>query len=123
MHELTVCRDIIKSLEDNLEPVQLENLHEIHLRIGKLSGIEPMYLKSAFKILTESGPYREVRLEIDYRDILAECDLCETRFSVEDYRFVCPNCQHTVEQIIEGNELEIHKVIMTAEEDSHEEIA
>lgn len=123
MHELSVCRDIIKSLEDQLNEGQLAHLYEIHLKIGKLSGIEPMYLKSAFKILTESGPYRDVRLQIDYREIIAECDLCETRFPVEDYRFICPNCQHTVERIIEGNELKIDKVIMTAEEDSHEEIA
>lgn len=123
MHELTVCRDIIKSLEDHLSEAQLAHLFEVHLKIGKLSGIEPMYLKSAFKILTESGPYREVRLEIDYLDIVAECDLCETRFPVENYRFICPNCRHTVENIIEGNELKIEKVVMTAEEDSHEEIA
>jgi hydrogenase nickel incorporation protein HypA/HybF len=112
MHELSVCQNIFQSLEEALPADDLCHLHEIHLDIGILSGIEPLYLQSAFELLTAGTSYANVRLVIARKQVVVECHHCGQRFTVAQQRFVCPECDQASANVVEGNELKITQVVI-----------
>ncbi|HQU70955.1 MAG TPA: hydrogenase maturation nickel metallochaperone HypA [Calditrichia bacterium] len=122
MHELSICNSIFDSLKETLTPLQVRNLKEIHLKIGILSGIEPLLLQNAFELLTSEGPFYGVKLSTETVPLRAYCDQCGRSFSVEEYRFICPVCDNPSGRILEGRELLIHQVVIEdPEEKFHEE--
>lgn len=97
----------------------LQNVREIHLKVGILSNIDAELLKHVFTFVKQDGIFHNAKLLVEVVDILAKCDSCEKNFKVENYKFVCPDCDEPVTNIIEGKELLIHKIIL---EEAHEEI-
>lgn len=120
MHEVSICQSIISTLESELDDRDLANVREIHLKVGILSCIEPALLKHVFGFMVVDTPFQNSELNIDLVDVLARCENCGQSFKVENYKFICPDCGKPSSKIIEGNELQIHKIIL--EEPAHEEI-
>jgi hydrogenase nickel incorporation protein HypA/HybF len=120
MHEVSVCQSILNTIEDEFNNDGLENIREIHLKVGMLSCIEPGLLKNVFKYIKVDGPFQKAELFVELVEVRAECENCGEKFKVEQYRFVCPKCESPVSNIIEGKELLIHKII--SEEPSYAEI-
>lgn len=112
MHEVSICQSIINSLEDELEEEKLQQVREVHLKVGILSTIEPSLLKHVFTFMIVDTPLQNAVLEIDVVEVLVECEHCNNKFKVEKYKFICSNCEKPSSNIIEGNELQIHKIIL-----------
>lgn len=122
MHEVAVCESILKAIEAELPEDQRGGLREIHVRIGILSGVEPQLLKHAYQFVTTGTLFEKVSLHTERVEVLAECTHCQNSFKVDDYIFVCPECGEAGGKVVQGNELEIYKLIIEVEELSHEEI-
>ena len=120
MHEISICQSILQTIEAELEEEQFQNVREIHVKIGVLSCVEPKVLTHVFTYIIEGTPFSKSSLYTDFVEILAACEYCKTKFKVEDYRFVCPECNKPISTIIEGNELTIYKIIL--EEPSYAEV-
>lgn len=119
MHEVSIAQSIVDTLEAELEEDQFSNVREVHLKIGILSSVEHKLLEHVFKYVTEGGPFSNCSLFTELVEVLAKCEQCDTNFKVENYHFVCPECNVPSSTIIEGNELTIYKIIM--EEPSYAE--
>ncbi len=120
MHEVSICQSILSTIEDEFDSGALENIREIHLKVGMLSCIEPDVLKHVFKYIKADGPFQNSELYVELVEVSAECENCGEKFKVEQYKFICPNCESPVANITEGKELLIHKII--SEEPSYAEI-
>jgi hydrogenase nickel incorporation protein HypA/HybF len=120
MHEVSICQSIVDTLEAELKEDQLQNVREVHLKIGVLSCVEPKILEHVFKYIIQDTPFRACSLFTALVDVLAACANCNRNFKVENYRFVCPACNMPSSTIIEGNELTICKIIL--EESSYAEV-
>ena len=120
MHEVSICQSIIETLEVELEEEQFSNVREVHLKVGVLSCVEPNILSHVFNYVIEGSPFHNCILYPDLVDVLAACEYCKRNFKVENYRFICPECNIPSSKIIEGNELTIYKIIF--EEPSYAEI-
>jgi hydrogenase nickel incorporation protein HypA/HybF len=120
MHEVSICQTIVETLEAELEEKQFQNVREVHLRIGVLSCVDPKILAYIFKYVIEESAFHKCSLYTDLVDVLAACGNCNRNFKVENYRFVCPECDTPSSTIIEGNELTIYKIIL--EEPSYAEV-
>lgn len=112
MHEVSICQSVINSLEEEMEEEKLEQVREIHLKVGILSCIEPDILTHVFTFMIVDTPLKNSVLKIELVDILAECEVCDKQFKVDKYKFVCPECGMPLSKIIEGNELQIHKLVL-----------
>lgn len=112
MHEIGICQGIFNTLEAELTEGQLGKLREIHLKVGILSGVEPQFLQHAFQFMAAEGPFEQASLKIQLVDVRAACSNCADTFVVEKYRFVCPHCGQPCSEVLEGKELEIHKLIL-----------
>ncbi len=120
MHEVSICQTIIESLETELEEEKLEQVREVHLKVGILSCVEPKILEHVFSFMIVDGPLQHASLKIILVEVLAECENCNKKYKVEKYKFVCPDCEKPLSNIIEGNELQIHKIIL--EEPAYEKV-
>jgi len=119
MHEVSICQSILNTIEDEFDYKGIENIREIHLKVGMLSCIEPEVLKHVFQYIKADSPFQNSELYVDMIEVLAECENCGKKFKVEKYKFVCPACEQPVSNITEGKELLIHKII--SEEPSYAE--
>lgn len=111
MHEVSICQGVINSLEEEMEEEKLEQVREIHLKVGVLSCVDPSILKHVYTFMIVDMPLQHSVLETQLVDVLAECKPCGKEFKVDKYKFVCPECGLPLSKIIEGNELQIHKIV------------
>jgi hydrogenase nickel incorporation protein HypA/HybF len=121
MHELAICQQILETLESELTEEQCEGLQEIYLKCGILSGVEPSFLENAFQFAVVRTIFEGVTLHIERVEVVAECRHCRNTFGVGDYAFVCPKCGEAGCRVVQGNELEIHRLIIEVEESVYEE--
>lgn len=109
MHELSLIRQTLRSIEGLYPREELNSLEEIHLKIGELSNIEPILLQNAFDavVAVEKSEYREVKLCIEKIPIVIQCQKCGVQTTVQGYVFMCSGCGLPSNNIIQGEELNI----------------
>ncbi|MEP6616306.1 MAG: hydrogenase maturation nickel metallochaperone HypA [Ginsengibacter sp.] len=120
MHEISICQSIVETLELELENEQSQYVREVHVKVGVLSCVDAKILSHVYSFVTKDTCFHKSILITDLVEVVAACAPCKSNFKVENYRFICPECDTPSAAIIEGNELKIHKIIL--EEPSYAEI-
>lgn len=111
MHETSIVNSIMKTLEMEFEQEKLNKMKAIHLKVGILSNIEPRLLHNAYSAYHLTHPeYSNVGLHIESVDIKIKCEVCNHVTEVKNYRFICENCERPSKNLIQGEEMLIHKV-------------
>ena len=113
MHEISLVRQIFRSLEEQFTEKEIATIEKIKLKVGLLSNVEPILLQNAYEAVTatDKPAFKEASLEIEILPILIDCPSCGQRSQVENYRFVCP-CGQPSSQVVQGTELLISGVVM-----------
>ena len=110
MHEISLVRNIFRTLEAEFAPEELLSLQGIDLKVGKLSNVEPILMQNAFEAVTQDEQrFQSVNLNINVVPIMIQCEVCGTVSEVKNYVFKCPN-GHPSRNIIQGEELLIERV-------------
>ena len=111
MHETSIVNSIIRTLEMEFEEHKINSLKGIYLKVGVLANIEPQLLQSAFHAYGHDDErYHDVALYIELTDIKIQCEVCNFITDVKNYRFLCDNCGRPSKNLIQGEELLIHKI-------------
>ncbi|MEO1547033.1 MAG: hydrogenase maturation nickel metallochaperone HypA [Bacteroidota bacterium] len=111
MHETSIVNSIMKTLELEFEKEKLDKMKSIHLKVGILSNIEPRLLHNAYSAYHMMHPeYSAVTLSIESTELKIQCEVCNHITHVKNYRFLCENCERPSKNVIQGEELLIHKV-------------
>lgn len=111
MHETSIVNSIIKTLEMEFEEEKINNLKGIYLKVGILANIEPQLLQSAYHAYGHDDErYHDVPLYVELTDIKIQCEVCNHITDVKSYRFICENCERPSKNLIQGEELLIHKI-------------
>jgi hydrogenase nickel incorporation protein HypA/HybF len=113
MHELSICRGILRLVEDIARPHATPVL-KVEVRIGPLSGVEPKLLARAWPIAAAGTVADASELEIDASDIVVRCRQCgaSTPASVND--LLCGACGDWHTDLIGGDELMLMHVELAA---------
>ena len=110
MHEISLVRNIFRTLEQEFDPDELARLEGIDLKVGKLSNVEPLLMQSAFEAVVEDdGRFRNVSLNINLLPVKIKCEKCGDISEVQNYVFRCSN-GHPTGNLIQGTELLIDRV-------------
>ncbi len=111
MHETSIVNSIMKTLEMEFEQEKLDKMSAIYLKVGKLSNIEPRLLHNAYTAKYPCGTkFHGVKLHIESTEIKIKCETCNHITEIKNYRFICDNCGKPSKNLIQGEELLIHKV-------------
>lgn len=110
MHEISLVRNIIRTLESEFEEKELEKLSQIDLKVGLLSNVEPILMQNAFEAVKEDTKrFLDTKLQVNVLPIIIKCELCGDETEVKNYSFKCKN-GHPSKNIIQGEELTIERV-------------
>ena len=110
MHEISLVRNIFRTLESEFEAKELERLSQIDLKVGLLSNVEPVLMQNAFEAVTQDEQrFLDTKLNVNVVPIIIKCDLCGDESEVKNYSFKCRN-GHPTKNIIQGEELTIERV-------------
>lgn len=111
MHETSIVNSIMKTLEMEFEQEKLDKMSAIYLKVGQLSNIEPRLLHNAFTAKYYcSTKFHHIKLHIESTEIKIQCEVCNHITTVENYRFLCEKCELPSKNLIQGEEMLIHKV-------------
>jgi hydrogenase nickel incorporation protein HypA/HybF len=98
---------MIKIVEDFAKDKEVT---KVVVKIGKMSGIEPYFLKESFDIFKEDTICKNAQMEIIEVDIKIKCFECGKESEIEGYDFHCPKCGSEKTKIIAGEEMHIEYI-------------
>lgn len=107
MHELPITESILKIVLAHAEKNDVRQVMAIHLRIGKLSDLEDVWLQRYFDYLSKGSIAEGAQLKIERTPITLQCNVCAASYPVEIADLsdsVCPACGQKDSQLISGRE-------------------
>lgn len=116
MHEASLVRALLRSVETLLAEHQGARLKSVNVVVGEFSGVEPDLLESAFQRQSRGGAAEGAQLHIKRTSLTAKCEDCRYEFQIEHFRFVCPLCNVTDVTVVGGDELLLDSVTMEVDE-------
>ncbi len=111
MHEISLIRNIFRTLEEEFPKQDLLLISAIDLKVGLLSNVEPVLMQNALEaVTTAEEKFQRVKLNIEVIPIEVHCPDCRTNSTIENYKFVCASCGKPNNNVVKGTELLIHQV-------------
>ena len=92
MHELSLCRSLIKQLEMQAQQQGFSRVHEIWLEVGPMSAVMPESLEFAFSACSRGTLADGATLHIVEQPARARCGVCGEICTVSSRFDPCPNC-------------------------------
>lgn len=115
MHELSIVASLFEILEENALKHNAQKIVLVRLRVGKLSGVVPEFLATAFDIYKKDTLAADACLEVTEVPLRVRCRGCGTETAGEDFVFVCPACGASDLEMLEGTELLLEKIELLAD--------
>jgi hydrogenase nickel incorporation protein HypA/HybF len=111
MHEMGIMESAIEAVLAQARSHDATQVHQVVLRIGALSGVEPEALRLAFDAVVRGTPADGADLEIETVPARGRCPDCDLEFAVkEDFIFTCPRCARVSDELVQGRELELSRI-------------
>ncbi|HEC1756069.1 TPA: hydrogenase maturation nickel metallochaperone HypA [Campylobacter lari] len=115
MHELSITESLLELCE---EYAQGKVIEEVHVKIGRLSGVEPPLLQRSFETFKENSPLcKNAKFIMHIQEVVVECQKCHFSGVLENNIFWCPKCKDKDLKIIDGEELYLMQLVLKENED------
>jgi len=108
MHEASLIKTLLEQVDRLAKEHAAVAVEEVRVRIGPLSGVEPMLISAAFERLAPAG----AKLVIEEVALTARCRDCAESFELQRFRFRCPVCQSAAVDVVEGDGFVLESVTM-----------
>lgn len=110
MHEVSLCENIIRQLQDSAEQENFNRVKTIWLEIGRLSHVTGEAMSFAFDMVAKNSLAEGARLEIVNVPALGRCTECDGITAMEQRFDVCGACGHYPLSVISGEEMRIKNI-------------
>ena len=110
MHELSIVASLFEILEEKAQERGSKKILSVKLQVGKLSGVVPEFLITAFDMYKKDTIAQDAQLEIKDIPLTIQCKTCGKTITKDDFVFICPNCGSQDLKTLTGTELIIEKM-------------
>ena len=110
MHELSIVASLFEILEEKAQERGSKKILSVKLQVGKLSGVVPEFLITAFDMYKKDTIAQDAQLEIKDVPFTIQCKTCGKTITKDDFVFICPNCGSQDLKTLTGTELIIEKM-------------
>ena len=110
MHEVFIATEIIEIVEESARQANAENVDNIELEIGELSGIEIEALKMALDISSRNTMADGATIKIHHIKGEAHCLDCGRDSAISELFSICPDCNSYRMNIVKGKEMRIKSI-------------
>jgi hydrogenase nickel incorporation protein HypA/HybF len=105
MHEFSIVQSLLDLIEKNVKLNDAKSVSKVVVKIGKLSGVEPHLLETAFNTFKEKTVAENAEFLVEIQDVIGYCKRCDDKFVIEEYNFICPKCNSIDIEVIDGTEM------------------
>lgn len=105
MHEYSIVQSLIGLCEENAQKHNATKINKVTVKIGKLSGVEPDLLQTAFDTFKCEGICQDAELEMILQDLTLVCHECGKESVITDNNVRCLHCESLSTKIIDGKEM------------------
>ena len=115
MHELSIAHGIVEVVTEAARAGGANTVTAVHLRIGRLAGVEAGALEFSYELVTEGTMLAGSRLVIEELPVVIYCATCDVNQVLPGVqRFACPACNTPSGDIRQGRELEVAFIQISA---------
>lgn len=108
MHELSIALSIVDGALEELERRGFKYVFAIHLRLGRLAGVDKEALQFCYSVASRETPLAGSRLEIEEVPTAIFCPVCKGERPTNSFPIMkCADCGASGERVVRGQELEI----------------
>lgn len=112
MHELSLVSEILRLCEEQAKKQSAKRVHEIRLKVGILSGVEPELLKRAFESLSVGSMVQGAALILEPQGLVLACESCHKESEARELSLRCPKCGSLQTQILAGEDLLLSTIVL-----------
>lgn len=105
MHEMALMGGVFEVIERTLINHDVKRVLQVKLKVGELTNAQPDALQMVFEAFCKDSICEGAELIIERVPVLGRCRNCQLEFTVETMFFLCPKCQNTSIEVIQGDEL------------------
>lgn len=110
MHELSLCRSLIKLLQQQAEQQGFSRVCTIWLDVGPMAGVVPEALEFAFSACSPGTLAEGATLHLVPSQATARCRDCGQISNPSSRLDPCPHCGHAAVDLISGDNLTIKEL-------------
>jgi hydrogenase nickel incorporation protein HypA/HybF len=110
MHELSICQSLLTQVTQLAREHQAQQVAQIVVQIGPLSGIVPELLAQAFTIASADTVAHSAELILETLPVRVRCLSCGGETEVDANRLICAHCGDWQTQLISGDEMLLTKI-------------
>jgi hydrogenase nickel incorporation protein HypA/HybF len=115
MHELSIAEDILEMVNQNAPIEELQNVRNVKVKVGDMSGVVADSLEFCFQAITSETKLKNARLLIASIPFVVSCNSCKSNFTNSTGIRICPNCSGSNTMVISGLELEVTEIELDTE--------
>ena len=115
MHELSIANDILTIIRQNVPQEELNNIENINVKIGDMSGVVAESLEFCFQAIISETELDNAKLVIEKIPFAVKCNSCGSKSTNEFGIRVCSDCSSTDTTVISGLEMQVTEVELKEE--------
>lgn len=115
MHEWSLARTLLQQAAHICREHGSNELLEVRVQIGPLSGIEASLLESAFDQLVCELGNSPICLVVETTPLVVRCRECERESELSDFDFYCRACHSRSVRVVQGDQLQLVSIRVTDE--------
>ncbi|QSZ41970.1 hydrogenase maturation nickel metallochaperone HypA [Sulfurimonas aquatica] len=105
MHEYSIVQALIEQCEDHVRENDAIKVTKVVIKIGKMSGVEPHLLETAFETFKENGVCDGAAFIMNIQPLTIECNKCSLTTELTDIYYRCPECESLDVKVIDGEDM------------------
>lgn len=105
MHEYSIVQSLIDSCWEHAKTNDASKVTKVVVKIGVMSGVEPDLLQTAFDTFKEDTVCHDAKFIMNIQKVKISCNDCSSENELEKNEYLCPNCQSTNINIMDGEEM------------------
>ncbi|MFB0566342.1 MAG: hydrogenase maturation nickel metallochaperone HypA [Candidatus Aminicenantaceae bacterium] len=104
--------NLFEILEEKATEHKAKKIVYVKLKVGKLAGVVPEFLETAFKLYRKDTIAHSATLEMEEVPLKIQCKKCKSEVTKDDFVFICPRCGSRELKTLAGTELLLEKLEM-----------
>lgn len=99
---------IVDGVCEELRRCAFSKLSAVHVRVGRLSGVDKQALLFSYTVACEDTPLQNSELIVEDVEVSIFCRACGQERPIESFPVLsCAHCGSLAERVVRGQELEI----------------
>jgi len=107
---MSLMGGVFEVIEQTISQYEIRRVLQVKLKVGELTNAEPEALQMVFEAFCKNTICEGAELIVERVPVRGHCRNCQHEFAVKTMFFLCPKCQNTSIEVIQGEELLLESV-------------